>query len=306
MRCIYCMPVNNVDWFEQENILNFHEIIRVVRILADLGIVKVRLTGGEPLVRPNLPSLIKLISRIHQIEHMGMTTNGIGLQTNAARLKDAGLQSVNVSLDTLKESRFKAINGVDGLDKVLQGIQVANDVGLSVKLNVVVIRGWNDDEIIEFTELSRKTNFTVRFIEFMPLDGTSMWNNHLVVTKAEIIKKLASEGIDISPLYNDYSEPARLFTLNDDRGRLGFIPSISEPFCTNCDRIRLTSDGRLLTCLYEKPGTDLKGLLRNGKTDEVIKSSILDSIKYKPEGIIRLIRTESLRARMNLMHRIGG
>ncbi len=306
MRCVYCMPSNNVDWFEQENILNFHEINRVVRILADLGIVKVRLTGGEPLVRPNVPTLIKLISQIPKIVHIGMTTNGIGLQANALKLKNAGLHSVNVSLDTLKENRFKAINGVNGLDKVLEGIQVANDVGLRVKLNVVVIRGWNDDEVIEFTALSRKTNFTVRFIEFMPLDGTSMWNNHLVVTKAEIIKKLDGEGIEIFPVSNDFSEPARLFTFNDNKGSLGFIPSISEPFCTNCDRIRLTSDGRLLTCLYEKPGTDLKGLLRSGKSDEAIKLSILNSIEHKPEGIIKLIRSKSLRPSMNLMHRIGG
>jgi cyclic pyranopterin phosphate synthase len=306
MRCIYCMPANNVDWFEQQNILSFQEINRVVTILADLGIVKVRLTGGEPLLRPKIPTLINLISQIPQIEDIGMTTNGIGLQANASGLKGAGLRSVNVSLDTLKENRFKAINGVNGLDNVLDGIKVAADVGLRVKLNMVVIRGWNDDEVVEFAELSKKTNYTVRFIEFMPLDGTSMWNNHLVVTKAEIIKKLGSEGIEIFPLHNDYSEPARLFTFNDKQGSLGFIPSISEPFCTNCDRIRLTSDGRLLTCLYEKPGTDLKGLLRSKKSDQVIKLSILNSINFKPEGIIRLIRTKSLRPTMNLMHRIGG
>jgi GTP 3',8-cyclase len=306
MRCIYCMPTNNTDWFEQESILTFDEIIRVVTILADLGVDRIRLTGGEPLVRPNISILIKGLSKVAGIKAISMTTNGLGLQSAASDLTNAGLGSVNVSLDTLRNNRFKAINGVYGLENVLRGIQAAEDVGLHVKINTVMIRGWNDDEVVEFAEFARRTNYTVRFIEFMPLDGTSLWGSHLVVSKAEIIQKLASEGIEIVPLFNDNSEPARLFTFVDKRGTIGFIPSITEPFCVNCDRIRLTSDGKLLTCLYEKPGKDLKEVLRDGKSNKEIEGHILESIKNKPEGIIGLIRGKSLRPTMNLMYKIGG
>lgn len=306
MRCIYCMPTNNTDWFEQESILAFDEIIRIVTILADLGVDRIRLTGGEPLVRPNISILIKGLSKIPGIRAISMTTNGLGLQSSACDLKNAGLGSVNVSLDTLKDNRFKGINGVHGLENVLRGIQKADDVGLHPKINTVMIKGWNDDEVVEFAEFARRTNYTVRFIEFMPLDGTNLWGPHLVVSKAEIIQKLAREGIELVPLFNDIFEPARLFTFVDKRGTIGFIPSITEPFCTNCDRIRLTSDGKLLTCLYEKPGMDLKGLLRDGVSNKEIERHILESIKNKPEGIIGLIRARSLRPTMNLMYRIGG
>jgi GTP 3',8-cyclase len=170
----------------------------------------------------------------------------------------------------------------------------------------VIIRGWNDDEIIDFAEFARKTEHTVRFIEFMPLDGTGLWEQDLVVSKGEIMQKLASGVNELVPLHNNISEPAKLFSFIDGKGILGFIPSITEPFCGNCDRLRLTSDGRLLTCLYENPGYDLKNLLRTGKSNDDIEKYILECIMRKPEGIISLIRSKSLRPTMNLMYKIGG
>ncbi|MGA9841241.1 MAG: GTP 3',8-cyclase MoaA [Nitrososphaeraceae archaeon] len=306
MRCIYCMPANNTEWFEQNNILSYDEIIRIVTILADLGVERIRITGGEPLIRPKIILLIKQLSTIDGIKSISMTTNGLILHSMAADLKDAGLVSINVSLDTFKENRFKAISGVHGLQTVLAGIQAAAAAGLIVKVNAVIIRGWNDDEIVDFAEFARKSGHTVRFIEFMPLDGTSLWEQDLVVSKVEIIQKLASGVNELVPLHNNISEPAKLFSFIDGKGILGFIPSITEPFCSNCDRLRLTSDGRLLTCLYENPGYDLKNLLRRGKSNDDIEKYILECIMRKPEGIISLIRSKSLRPTMNLMYRIGG
>jgi GTP 3',8-cyclase len=306
MRCIYCMPTNNNEWFEPNDILAYDEIVRLASILARLGIEKIRITGGEPLVRPKLEDLIRKLSNLDGIKSISMTTNGLFLRDKVMQLKDAGLGSINISLDTFKEDRFKAITGVQGLDNVVSAMYAAEHAGLEVKVNTVIIRGWNDDEIVDFAKFARSTGYTVRFIEFMPLDGTGIWEPNLVVSKSETIQRINKDLKELKPLYNKNSEPATLYSFVDGKGTLGFIPSITEPFCENCDRMRITPVGRLLTCLYENPGYDLRALLRSGKSDDYITTYILECIKKKPEGIISKIRTKELRPTLNLMHRIGG
>ena len=175
MRCMYCMPRGDVRWFNEQDILDFSEISRIVSILADLGIQRIRLTGGEPLLRPNLKNLIISLAKLEGIKSISMTTNGLLFGEKARELKDAGLESVNISLDTFRPDRFKAITGINGLNKVIDAVNSAESVGLNVKINTVVIRGWNDDEIVDFAKFSRDTGHIVRFIEFMPLDGSGIW-----------------------------------------------------------------------------------------------------------------------------------
>jgi GTP 3',8-cyclase len=309
------MPQDKVQWFNEKDVLDFDEITRLVSILADLGIERIRLTGGEPLLRPKLEDLIISLGKINSIKSMSMTTNGLHLAYKAKRLRDAGLESVNISLDTFRRDRFKMITGIDGLSEVIDAIDVADHVGLKVKINTVVIRGWNDDEIIDFANFARDTGQCVRFIEFMPLDGSGIWQPNLVFSKKEMIKKITDNMIKIEPLDNSHinndrnthsTDPAMLYSFIDDKGTIGFIPSITEPFCGNCDRIRLTSDGRLLTCLFENPGYELTSMLRSGKSEYYIKKQIIEDLKKKPEGIIKIIKTNSLKPSLNLMHTIGG
>jgi cyclic pyranopterin phosphate synthase len=307
MRCIYCMPDNNNEWFEQHNILSYEEIIRLTAVFVSLGIEKLRITGGEPTVRYKIETLIGALSNIRGIKSIDMTTNGLLLSDKVKELKQAGLDGVNISLDTFRADRFKAIAGVDGLDRVLTSIKAADNVGLKVKINAVVIRGWNDDEVVDFARFARATGYTVRFIEFMPLDGTGIWTPDLVFSKREMIQRINKNVKELVPLNNNNSEPATLYSFADSEGTLGFIPSMTEPFCNKCDRLRLTSDGRFLTCLFEDPGYDLKQLLRNRKSDDdAIRKYILQCTKKKPEGIVSIIRTNKLRPALNIMHRIGG
>jgi len=301
------MPNGNTEWFEQNNILTYDEIVKLATILARLGIEKIRVTGGEPLVRPKVEDLIKTLSNIDEIKAISMTTNGLLLRDKVMQLRDAGLSSINVSLDTFKEDRFKAITGIRGLNKVMNAIRVADDAGLKIKINTVIMRGWNDDEIADFARFARFTGYSVRFIEFMPLDGSGIWEPNLVVTKNETINRICKDVKELVRVdTNNSAEPATLYSFVDGIGTVGFIPSISEPFCGSCDRLRLSSDGRLLTCLYENPGYDLKSMLRGKKSENEITEYILQSVKKKPEGIIKIIRTKSLKPTLNFMHRIGG
>jgi GTP 3',8-cyclase len=315
MRCMYCMPQDKVQWFNEDEILNYGEITRLVSILTDLGIERIRLTGGEPLLRPKLEDLIISLAKINSIKSISMTTNGLLLRNKIKLLTDAGLESVNISLDTFKRDRFKAITGMDGLNEVFDSVEAAERVGLKVKINTVIVRGWNDDEIVDFANFARDTGHTVRFIEFMPLDGSGIWQPNLVFSKKEMVKVITDKMMEISPLKNSHinndhntnsTDPATLYSFADDKGTIGFIPSITEPFCCNCDRIRLTSDGRLLTCLFENPGYELASMLRSGKSEYYIKKHIIENIKKKPEGIIKIIRTNMLKPSLNLMHTIGG
>lgn len=301
------MPNGNTEWFEQNNILTYDEIVKLATILARLGIEKIRVTGGEPLVRPKVEELIKTLSNIDEIKAISMTTNGLLLRDKVMQLRDAGLSSINVSLDTFKDDRFKAITGIRGLNKIMNAIRVADDAGLKIKINTVIMRGWNDDEIADFARFARFTGYTVRFIEFMPLDGSGIWEPDLVVTKNETINRINKDVKELVRVDNNNSaEPAKLYSFVDGIGTVGFIPSISEPFCGNCDRLRISSDGKLLTCLYENPGYDLRSMLRSKRSQNEITEYILQSVQKKPEGIIKIIRTKSLKPTLNFMHRIGG
>jgi GTP 3',8-cyclase len=340
MQCIYCMPTdmegnyktgsNNESvarkWgLAKDKVLSYEEFLRISHIMAKLGIEKIRVTGGEPLTRPKVENLIAGLSQIPGIKSVSMTTNGIFLAEKADLLRRSGLQSVNISLDTFKAERFRAMCGIDGLKKVLNSIHTSKDAGLKVKINTVVMRGWNDDEVVDFANFARETGCIVRFIEFMPLDGSGIWSPELVVSKSEIISKIGNEvcGLQASETienngntvnddsYYEYegnarSAPAKIFSFTDGKGMVGFIPSMTEPFCTQCDRMRITSDGRLLTCLFENPGHDIRNLLRSAKTDQEISDYILEFTKRKPEGIISIIRSKALRPTLNLMHTIGG
>ncbi len=331
MQCIYCMPrevdnndksgINNDEviarkWHAKHEVLSYEEFLRVSHIMARLGIEKIRITGGEPLLRPRVEDLIAGLSNINGIKSISMTTNGLNLSEKTDLLKRSGLQSVNISLDTFKAGRFKAMCGMDGLHKVLNSIYASENSGLKVKINTVVVRGWNDDEVVDFANFARETGHIVRFIEFMPLDGSGIWSPDLVVSKSEIISKIRNDICDIkvSEIINNHgatlndarSAPAKLYTFSDGKGTVGFIPSMTEPFCAQCDRVRITSDGKLLTCLFENPGHDIKGLLRGGKTDQEIANYILDSTRKKQEGVISIIRAKTLKPTLNLMHTIGG
>ncbi len=306
LRCIYCMPADNTKWFDRSEILTFEEIERLARIFVRLGVEKIRITGGEPLVRSDIEDLVAKLSSIEGLKSVSMTTNGILLAEKAVSLKKAGLTSVNISLDTFKSETFKAINGIALIDNVLESIETARNAGLQVKINAVIMKGLNDNEILDFAHFARNSGITVRFIEFMPLDGTGIWNKDLVVTKKEILENIKNKLMRLVPLAHDNSEPATLYAFEDGKGVIGFIPSISEPFCQRCDRVRITSDGRFLTCLFENPGHDLKELLRRSNSDEQIASCILDAMKKKPEGIIKIIKTNQLKPTLNLMHTIGG
>ncbi|MFL6481481.1 MAG: GTP 3',8-cyclase MoaA [Nitrososphaera sp.] len=345
MECIYCMPrdldenddkfgtdnnKNNKNnktirkkWLAKHEVLTYGEFVRISQIMAKLGIEKIRVTGGEPLMRPGVEDLVARLSEIHEIRSVSMTTNGLYLAEKAELLKRSGLQSVNISLDTFKPARFKSMCGVDGLQKVLHSINASENAGLKVKINTVVVRGWNDDEVVNFATFARETGHVVRFIEFMPLDGSGIWLPDLVVSKSEIISRIRKEVCDLHTSgttddnYNnrisedndgveDASAPAKIFSFTDGKGTLGFIPSMTEPFCSQCDRMRITSDGRLLTCLFENPGHDIRNLLRNGKTDQEISDYVLELTKMKPEGVISIIRSKALKPTLNLMHTIGG
>jgi GTP 3',8-cyclase len=307
MRCGYCMPKNNTKWFDSTEVLSFEEIIRLSSILANLGVEKIRITGGEPLVRPLVENLIKSIANIPHIKSIGLTTNGLLFSDKVKKLKSSGLNSVNISLDSFKEDRFKMMTGINGLGKVISSIQKAREAGFDVKINTVVIRGWNDDEVVEFANFARRTGITVRFIEFMPLDGTGIWRSDLVFSKKEMIEKLESGIGEVSPvLEQEISAPAKLYSFSDGIGTIGIIPSVTEPFCNQCDRIRLTSDGRFLTCLFESPGYDIKSYLRRGASDEELSQCLIHCMAMKQEGIVSLIRINGLKPKLNLMHTIGG
>ena len=306
MRCTYCMPYNNTTWFEQDNLLNFNQIVRIATIFANQGIDKIKITGGEPTIRPNIENLVKSLSNIDGIKSISMTTNGLLLKGKVNQLKESGLQSVNISLDTFDRKRFAAITGVDGLDKVLESIDAASSAGIPVKINTVVIRGWNDDEIVHFAEFSRETGHVVKYIEFMPLDGTGIWTSNLVFSKREMIDTINANIMKLVPLNNDNSDPARLYSFDDGNGIIGFIPTITEPFCQYCDRVRITSEGKFHTCLFERKGFDLKNLLDSGKTDIEIGLYIQECLRKKPEGIITTIRSNALKPTLNVMHSIGG
>ncbi len=286
LRCVYCMPADGLEWTPQNEVLSNDEIIRIVRAAAALGMKKVRLTGGEPLVRPGIVDLIQQIASIPGIEDIGLTTNGILLEKLAMSLAHAGLRRVNISLDTLKPERFQKITRFGSFDRVWQGIQAAEQAGLSpIKLNAVVIRGVNDDELLDLAKLSLSHPWHIRFIELMPIGNTQSWGEGFpaspdrYVSVQEMYSRL--EVLGLVPTDTPMgSGPARTFRVPGAPGTIGFISPLGEHFCQNCNRLRLTADGRLRACLVIPGETSLRDALRNGQSLEEL---IVRSVATKPQ-----------------------
>ena len=304
LRCVYCMPAEGVELMSHEDILTYEEIHTVARAAAELGINKVRLTGGEPLVRSGLSELIRMLAQIDGIDDISLTTNGTLLSRYAAELKRAGLQRVNVSLDTLKPDKFSLITRSNlALDDVLAGIEAARSVGLDpVKLNMVVVSGVNDDEILDFTAKTIDEGWHVRFIEFMSLGGVGSSNSRFTPV-SEMRKRLEQVG-ELQPCLPDVGNgPARYFRFPDARGTVGFITPVSEHFCFHCNRLRLTADGRLRLCLLAEDEIDLRQSLRSGASLAELKQLIEAAAADKP---LRHRLAEGLTSEDRPMTQVGG
>lgn len=274
-RCAYCMPFDEYIWLEKEEILSFEEIVRLAKLFVQLGVDKIRLTGGEPLVRRDLERLVGKLSSLSGLKDLCLTTNGSLLAEKVPALKSAGLRRINVSMDTLNPEKFKRITKRGDLAKVLEGLFAAKRWGLHpVKINTVVERGVNDGEIIDLVEFSRKHGFAIRFIEYMDVGNANNWTSEKMVSKKEILKimkahfPLREVGRDVG------SAPAVDYQLCDGSGDIGIIASVTEPFCSSCTRVRLAADGKLVTCLFSQQGYDLKAFMRGGATDEEIMEVI--------------------------------
>jgi cyclic pyranopterin phosphate synthase len=286
IRCFYCMPAEDVVFMDRQELLTFEEIERFVRIAVPLGLRKIRLTGGEPLVRRDLHKLVAQLSAIREIEDIGLTTNGILLAEQAQELHDAGLRRLNISLDALDPVKFTQITRREGFEKVLEGIEAAQRVGfVPIKINAVAVRGLTESEIVPFGEFARRTGLEVRFIEYMPLDADSAWQRDKVLFAQEIIDSLSRELAPLVPCPDqDPHAPATKYQFADGIGRIGFIASVSRPFCLSCDRFRITADGKLRNCLFSLEETDVKAMLRSGARDEEIADAIRASVAAKKEG----------------------
>ena len=283
IRCFYCMPETGVEFVERREILDFEEIERFVKIAVRLGINKLRVTGGEPLVRRDLPILIRRLAAIPGIHDLALTTNAVLLPDLAEALYAAGLRRLNVHLDTLDRERFGQITRRDDLDKVLAGLALAKQIGFSkIKINAVAVRNLVEPDIVPLARFARENGFEVRYIEFMPLDAQNLWDRSRVLLADDMIGMLSRE---ISPLHPvpdpDPRAPATEYEYADGGGAVGFIASVSRPFCLNCNRIRLTADGKLRYCLFAIQEDDVKGLMRSGASDDEIAALIRRNIAGK-------------------------
>jgi cyclic pyranopterin phosphate synthase len=277
-RCRYCMPAEGMEWLDRSGILSFEEIERLVRVFAALGVTDVRLTGGEPLARREFPRLVSMLRRIDGIRDLSVTTNGYLLERDAAALVDAGIDRVNVSVDSLARDRFHEITRRDALPQVLRGLEAiaAHERVRPIKVNAVAIRDFTEDEVYRFAELARSTDYQVRFIEFMPLDGDRAWEPDAVLTGDEV-RALIESRYPLEPLPREPHATARVYRFADGQGQIGFINPVSEPFCADCNRLRLTADGKLRTCLFSIRETDLREPLRVGASDEELAAVIHDA-----------------------------
>jgi len=283
IRCFYCMPENDVQFMDRREILSFEEIERFARIAAALGVDKLRVTGGEPLVRKDLPCLIEKLIAIPGIHDLAMTTNGVLLAEQARPLYEAGLRRLNIHLDTLDRARFLEITRRDDLDKVLEGIEVCRRMGFGpIKINAVAVKGLTEPDVIPLARFGRERNIEVRFIEFMPLDAQALWDRSRVLLADDMVAMLSSEICPLEEIPDrDARAPATEYRFADGVGRVGFIASVSRPFCLNCNRLRLTSDGKLRYCLFALEEADVKTLLRNGGPDEAIADVIRGNVRAK-------------------------
>ena len=273
LRCQYCMPEPEYVWLPRENILNFEEIAALADAFTDEGVDRIRITGGEPLLRRDLPVLVEALASRPAVKDLALTTNGILLRTHAAGLRRAGLHRLTVSLDTLQRDRFRALTGSSDFDAVLAGIHAAADAFETLKLDTVVIRGTNDDEVVPLLEFARTVRAEVRFIEYMDVGGATRWSPAAVVPRAELLEGIARHYGGVIPIEERSSAPAERFLLPDGT-TFGIIASTTTPFCSTCDRARLTADGIWLLCLYASGGTDLRRPLRAGATREELRQLV--------------------------------
>jgi cyclic pyranopterin phosphate synthase len=281
-RCTYCMPAEGMVWMPRSELLSFEEIERVARVCVEIfGIDSIRLTGGEPTVRAHLPVLVSKLASLPV--DLAMTTNGATLRTLAPSLRSAGLGRVNISLDTLRPDRFVTLTRRDQLSAVLDGISAAREAGLApVKINTVVMRGVNDDELVSLAAFGRERAVTMRFIEWMPLDADQRWAADAVVSQDEIVSAIDAV-FPVDPVVRG-SEPAERFVYRDGGGEIGVIPSVTRAFCASCDRIRLTADGQLRACLFAVDEVDLRSLLRSGASDDDLAAAVQRCVSAKWAG----------------------
>jgi GTP 3',8-cyclase len=287
-RCTYCMPAEGLDWLPRDDVLTFEEIERIARVCVEhFGVDSIRLTGGEPTVRAHLPVLVRKVAALRTGDgrpvDVALTTNGATLRSVAGALRRAGLRRVNVSLDTLRRDRFITLTRRDELDHVLEGIDAAVAAGLDpVKVNTVVMRGVNDDEIVELATYGRDRGVTVRFIEWMPLDADQRWESGAVVSQAEIVAAIDAVH-PIEPVVRGH-QPAERFVYRDGAGEIGVIPSVTRPFCDSCDRVRLTAEGQLRSCLFAVDEVDLRALVRGGASDDDVADAVRRCVAGKWAG----------------------
>jgi cyclic pyranopterin phosphate synthase len=304
-RCTYCMPADNVEFMDRSSLLSFEEIQRIAQIVSRMGINRLRLTGGEPLMRKNLPVLIKMLSEVDGIDDIAMTTNAYFLKDQAQSLKDAGIKRLNVSLDALDPEKFRDVNRRDCLQSVLDGLDTARKVGFkSIKINAVAVRNFSETEIMGLVEMGRSEGFEIRFIEFMPLDSDKIWERDKVLFGHEIIDMI-KENYELIPIDNSLEiGPASEYNFADGKGKVGIITAVSNPFCDHCNRIRMTADGKLRTCLFSTNETDLKELIRSGATDENIINALNQAVLIKEPG--HKINLDDFERPTRAMHAIGG
>lgn len=281
-RCQYCMPAEGLPWLERDEILRFEEIERIVALMARMGVNSLRLTGGEPLVRRDFPRLAAMLAGVAGLEDLSLTTNGFMLERDAAALVEAGIDRFNVSIDSLQRDRFFAMTRRDALPQVLRGLEclAAFPQAHPIKVNAVAVRGFTEHELLPFARFAREHPYEIRFIEFMPLDGDRSWSREQLLTGEEIRQAIHA----VYPLEPEPREPsatARVYRFADGRGRIGFINPVSEPFCADCNRVRITADGRLRTCLFSLGETDLRGPLRDGANDDELERIVRDAVWRK-------------------------
>ncbi len=282
-RCTYCMPAGGLEWLPRSEVLSFEEITRLVGVFVGLGVRTVRLTGGEPLLRRGLDELVAQLSAAG-VTDLSMTTNGFLLASKANALAAAGLRRINVSVDSLLRHRFKAMTRRDALDSVMEGLAAAGRAGMApMKLNCVVIRGTNDDEIVDFARFARTTGYEARFIEFMPLDADEDWSRDQVVPSEEVLAAIDQAYPLVA--VGTFAEPAQVYRFADGApGSVGVIPSVTAPFCASCNRVRITADGQFRTCLFSLGETDLRAMLRAGAGDDEIAEAIRHAVGGKWAG----------------------
>lgn len=306
IRCFYCMPEHASDFLPRTQLLSIEEIVRAVKILGGEGLQKIRLTGGEPLLRPGLDRLVDQLRSIDSIQDIALTTNGILLPRFAESLRDAGLQRLNISLDTLTESTFQKISRREGIQKVIDGIDHAISVGFDeIRLNALAIRDLTENEILPLVQFARRRNLTIRFIEYMPLDADRAWKRDSVLSGQEIRHRIEEKIGALRPVARkDPAQPAVDYEFVDGNGRIGLINPVTEPFCGNCNRLRLTADGRLQNCLFSHDGWDLKNLLRSGASNAEILAQARRCVAAKRPG--HLISQPDFQQPPRAMYQIGG